>query len=186
MAAAPWPVERYRALLRMQARQLRLDPRLRRRFDSSDLVQETMVKALENLDQFRGPNEAALVRWLQRIFCNVVIDKIRHARAQERDPAMERYVEESMADSTARMEKLLMDDRSSPSEQAQRRELLLRLADALEQLPDDQAEVFVQRDLRGASVGEIAAQLGRTEKSVAGLLLRARRSLRDLLAEFAP
>ena len=52
--AAPgeWHPERYRDLLCMLARQIQLDPRLRRRFDSSDLVQEALLKATQNLDSF--------------------------------------------------------------------------------------------------------------------------------------
>jgi RNA polymerase sigma-70 factor (ECF subfamily) len=59
--------------------------------------------------------------------------------------------------------------------------MLLRLASAIDQLPEDQRDVLMQRDLLGASVSQIAEQLGRTEKSVAGLLLRGRRRLRELL-----
>ena len=43
--ANDWQLERYQALLRLRARQLHFDPRLKRRFDSSDLVQETLLKA---------------------------------------------------------------------------------------------------------------------------------------------
>ena len=58
--AAPgeWHPERYRDLLLVVARQIKIDPRLRRRFDASDLVQETLLKATQNLDQFRGSAEA--------------------------------------------------------------------------------------------------------------------------------
>jgi RNA polymerase sigma-70 factor (ECF subfamily) len=71
-----------------------------------------------------------------------------------------------------------------PGQQAERRELLLRVAAAIDQLPEDQRDVIIQRDLLGTPVAEVAALLGRTPKSVAGLLLRGRRRLRELLSEY--
>ena len=39
-------LERFRPLLRLQVRRLDLDARLRRRFDSSDLIQEAIARAV--------------------------------------------------------------------------------------------------------------------------------------------
>ena len=52
-----WQPERYRPLLRLQVRQLELDPRLRRRFDSSDIVHDTLLKAHAHLGQCRAETE---------------------------------------------------------------------------------------------------------------------------------
>jgi DNA-directed RNA polymerase specialized sigma24 family protein len=66
LAMAPdWPVERHRALLRLHAQQFRLDPRLAARFDLSDLVSETLLRACRQRDQFRGSTEAELIAWLR-------------------------------------------------------------------------------------------------------------------------
>ena len=178
-----WDLDRYRPLLRLQIRQMELDPRLQRRFDSSDLVQETLLRAHEHLARFRGQTEADLVKWLQEILANVVTDEVRKARARKRDLALEQSLGAVMAESSARLEGYLASHQASPSEQAERQELLLRLAAAIDQLPQDQRDVLIQRDLLGASVSQIAEQLGRTEKSVAGLLLRGRRKLRELLQD---
>jgi RNA polymerase sigma-70 factor (ECF subfamily) len=176
-----WNLDRYRPLLRLQIRQMELDPRLQRRFDSSDLVQETLLRAHGNLAHFRGTTEADLVKWLREILANVVTDEVRKARAHKRDLALERSLEAVMAESSARLEGYLASSQASPIQQAERQELLLRLAAAIDQLPEDQRDVLMQRDLLGASVSQIAEQLGRTEKSVAGLLVRGRRKLRELL-----
>jgi RNA polymerase sigma-70 factor (ECF subfamily) len=182
MSLAPgWELNRYRPLLRLQIRQMALDPRLQRRFDSSDLVQETLLRAHTNLGRFRGKSDAELVKWLQEILANVVADEVRKARARKRDLALEQSLEAVMADSSARLEGYLAASQPSPSGQAERQELLLRLAAAIDSLPDDQRDVLIQRDLLGVSVSGIAQQLARTEKSVAGLLLRGRRKLRELL-----
>jgi RNA polymerase sigma-70 factor (ECF subfamily) len=176
-------LDRYRPLLRLQVRQMELDPRLERRFDSSDIIQETLLRAHANLARFRGQSEAELVKWLQEILTNVVTDEARKARARKRDVALEQPLEAVMAESSARLEMYLASSGASPSRQAERQELLLALAAAIDQLPEAQCDVLIQRDLNGASVSQIAEQLGRTEKSVAGLLLRGRRKLRELLQE---
>jgi RNA polymerase sigma-70 factor (ECF subfamily) len=178
-----WQLERYVPLMRLQARKLELDLRLRKRFDSSDLVQETMLKAHEALAHFKGESEAELVKWLQEILGNVLADEVRKARAQKRDLAVEKSLHDAVADSSAQLEAYLTVGDPSPSEQAERQEQLLRLAGAIDELPDDQRDVVIQRDLLGSPVREIANLMERTEKSVAGLLLRGRRRLRELLED---
>lgn len=172
---------RYRSLLRLQVRKLELDRRWRRRFDSSDLIQETFLKAHEALPSFRGGTDGELVAWLQQILGNVIADQIRHSRAQKRDVTLEQALDELLDQSSFRLEEFLATNTASPAEQAIRSEQLLRLSAAIEQLPDDQRDVVIERDLSGRPVAEIAQSLGRTEKSVAGLLLRGRRRLRELL-----
>jgi RNA polymerase sigma-70 factor (ECF subfamily) len=176
-----WRLERYHALLRVRARQLHFDPRLKPRFDSSDLVQETFLKAHKNLHQFRGRTEAELVKWLQEILTHVLADQIRRAKTGKRNLNLEKSLETIVAESSGRLEAFLAADQSSPSQQVERRELLLRAAEALESLPEDQRDVVMLRDLMNLPVAQIAQQLGRTEKSVAGLLLRGRLKLRQLL-----
>ncbi len=182
--APPWQLENYRAFLRLQVRQLYRDPRLERRFDSSDLVQETLLKAHQKLDQFRGQTAAELVKWLQEILVHTLADAVRQARAQKRDVALDQSLHEVLADSSARVEAFLESGRPSPLHEVERGEMLLRLTAAMEELPEDQHEVVMQRDLLGLPVAQIAAHLGRTEKSVAGLLLRGRRRLRALLFDY--
>jgi RNA polymerase sigma-70 factor (ECF subfamily) len=182
--SAPFSLDAYRALLRLQVRQLQFDPRLQQRADGSDLVQEALLKAHENRAQFRGQTEAELVGWLQGILRNVVMEEMRKAHALKRDVVMERSVQAALDDSSFHLNRFLADRQPSPSLQAERREFMLRFDRALEDLPEDQRSVLFQRDVMGARVATIAELMRTTEKSVAGLLLRARRKLRILLAEY--
>lgn len=174
---ADWRPEHYQHVLRLLARQFQLDPRFRRRFDSSDLLQETLLRAHARRAQFRGASEGELIKWLQAILVNVLRDEIRRAN----DVKLMQSLEAATDESSARLASFLQADLPSPSQEAERHELLLRIAAALEQLPEDQRDVVIQRDLLAAHVAQIAEQMGRTEKSVAGLLLRGRRRLRQLL-----
>jgi RNA polymerase sigma-70 factor (ECF subfamily) len=185
MAQLPdWNLDRYRSLLQLLIRQYHLGAHFQRRFDSSDLVQETLLRAYAHRDKFQGKTELELIKWLQEILGNTLIDEVRKARAKKRDIAAEESLQAALDESSARLEAYLAIDKASPVKSAERHELLLRIAAALDRLPEDQREVVLQRDLLGASVNEIAEELGRTEKAVAGLLLRGRRKLRELLSDY--
>ena len=71
-----WPLERYRAYLQFLARQ-RLGTWLHGQLSASDVVQETLLKAHEHRDQFRGQTEAERRGWLRRILANTVADAAR-------------------------------------------------------------------------------------------------------------
>jgi RNA polymerase sigma-70 factor (ECF subfamily) len=59
---------------------------------------------------------------------------------------------------------------------------LLRLADALRQLPEPQREAIFWHHLQGCSLSETATRLGRTDAAVAGLLHRGLRKLREVMS----
>ena len=179
-----WDLGSYRPALLLQARQLylRLDPRLRCRFDASSVVQVTLQRAHAHRGSCRATTEAEKLAWLRQILANALLDRIDHERARKRNPFLERSIQGMLAESSAGLDAFLADrTQESPSRAAQGDELRRRLAAAVEQLPEDQRDVVILRDLMGQPVAEIAEQLGRTRKSVAGLLERGRRQLRELL-----
>ena len=176
----PSLLERFRPLLRLQVRRLQLDPRLRRRFDSSDLVQETLARAVGRADQYRGQTDAEEFRWLQRILRTVALNALEREQAQARDFRREVAVDELITDSSVRVSAFLAVPTPAPDERAARCELLLRLAEGIEGLPPDQRDAVNLRDVHGYRVEEIAVLLGKTEIAVAGLLRRGHRRLREL------
>jgi RNA polymerase sigma-70 factor (ECF subfamily) len=64
-----------------------------------------------------------------------------------------------------------------------RQEQLLRLADALAQLPEDQRRAVELRHLGGCTVASVAEQMRRSKEAVAKLLFRGVARLRELLNE---
>jgi DNA-directed RNA polymerase specialized sigma24 family protein len=86
-----WDLERYRTYLRARARLLWLDRRVRLRFDESDLVQETLLRAAASDEPCRGQSDAERIAWLERIQDRVLIDKDREHHAEKRDVKRELY-----------------------------------------------------------------------------------------------
>jgi RNA polymerase sigma-70 factor (ECF subfamily) len=82
-----------------------------------------------------------------------------------------------------RLEAWLAAEQSSPSQQVAYQEQQLRLAEALEALPEDQRSAVELHHLQGLSVAEVAERLGRTRTAVAGLIKRGVAGLRHRLRE---
>jgi RNA polymerase sigma-70 factor, ECF subfamily len=183
-AAVPDPaeLERYRHYLGLLARS-QLQPRLQSKLGASDIVQETLLKATQNLGQYRGKSEAELAGWLRRILTNTLVDAVRELQGARRDVNLERSLEASLTQSSARLEALLASSPTSPSERLLRHEQLLQLSTALAQLPEDQRQALEMHYLQGCTVPAVAEQMGRTERSVAGLVRRGLQSLRQLMAD---
>jgi RNA polymerase sigma factor (sigma-70 family) len=155
---------------------MQLDPRFRRCFDSSDLVQETLRKAQEHLGQCRAETEAQLIGWLHRILTNTAYDWL----DKYQNEAKMQSLQAVRSASSVRLPSVVVDT-PSPSQKAETAEQLLRLADALDQLPQDKRDVIIHHHMLGTPVAQIAAEMGRTEKAVAGLLYWGKRKLRELL-----
>ncbi len=175
-------LQRCGAYLRLLAR-LQLDPRLHGKLDASDVVQQTLLSAQENRDQFRGQTEAEFFAWLRRILANHLAGAVRRYGAGLRDVGRERSLEASLEQSAAKLDEWLAADQSSPSQRAMRHEAHLHLAEALARLSLDQRQAVELHHLRGCSVAEVAEQMGRTKMAVVGLLFRGLKKLRSLLDE---
>jgi RNA polymerase sigma-70 factor (ECF subfamily) len=174
-------LEQYRDYLRLLA-QVQFDERLQGKLDASDIVQETLLKAHKARAQFHGQEGAELAAWLRQILTHTLIDAVRRFTNEGRDVALEQAMEKSVQESSLRLEAWLASAQDAPEAQAQRHEELLELAEKLAQLPADQQLALQLKHLEGLSVEEISKRLGRSEASVAGLLRRGLKELRDRLA----
>jgi RNA polymerase sigma-70 factor (ECF subfamily) len=176
------PLERCRQYLTLLAR-LHLDPRLQGKLDPSDVVQQTLLKAHEKRDQFRGRNEAERIGWLRQILANNLAEATRRFAAGARDVARERSLEAGLGESSARLEACLLADQSSPSQRAIRHEQLLHLANALAALPEDQRRAVELHHLKGLSVADVGQRMGKSKAAVVGLLFRGLKGLRHQLKD---
>jgi RNA polymerase sigma-70 factor (ECF subfamily) len=175
-------LERFREYLRVLAR-LQLDARFAGKIDLSGVVQQTLLEAHQALEQLRSLDEAHLAAWLRRALANNLTDEVRRLGRQSRNLLLERSLEAALESSSSRLEQWLATEQSSPSEQAARNEQILRLADALAQLPDDQRTAVERHHLQGRPLADIAQELNRSRGAVGALLLRAMKKLRHLLQD---
>ena len=175
--AAGESLERCREYLRLMAR-IQFDPRLQGKLDPSDVVQQTLLKAHEKMDQFRGRSQAELTAWLRQILANNLAEASRRYGADIRNVARERSLEANLNESSARLEACLLANQSSPSQQAIRHEQLFELANALAALPDDQRRAVELHHLQGYSVAEVGEFMNRSRPAVVGLLFRGLKALR--------
>ena len=176
----PRPIDAYTDYLRLLAR-LHLAPKLRRRLDPSDIVQQTVLQAHARREQFRGTSEEEWIGWLRAILTNVLAAAMRDHGRQARDVGRERSIEAQFAESASRLEQWLAAEQTSPSQQASRQEQLVRLASALTKLPEDQREAVELHHLAGYTVAEVGEMMGRTRAAAMGLIFRGLQRLRGFL-----
>jgi RNA polymerase sigma-70 factor (ECF subfamily) len=174
------PLESFRDYLRLLAR-INMDPRLQARIVPSDLVQQTLLKAHEKQDQFRGKSDAERAAWLRTILANQMADALRKFRRQQ--GIRERSIEEALETSSARLDAWLAAESSSPCQGLVHQERLFEMAEAMSKLPADQRPALELRHLRGLSVPAAAEVMGKSPSAVASLLYRGMKALRETLSE---
>jgi len=136
---------------------------LQSRIDDSDLVQETLLKATRQVDQFRGSTEKELEAWLRETLLNQIRDSLRFHGRQQRDVGIEIAVplsEISTSDPTA----------SEQVRKAEAKELIQR---CLSDLPEDYRTVLLLRQQNDLSFVEISDQMQRSPDAVRMLWGRA-------------
>jgi RNA polymerase sigma-70 factor (ECF subfamily) len=173
-------LEGFRNYLRLLAR-AQLPAQLRSKLDPSDVVQQTLLRAYQGLDAIRGRTMAEQAAWLRQILANTLANAVRDLTRDRRDVTLERSLEASINESSSRLEGWLAADQSSPSQHAERNELLLRLAGGLDCLPEGQREALLLKHMHGLSLEAIGERLGRTRPAVASLLRRGLKGLREHL-----
>jgi RNA polymerase sigma-70 factor (ECF subfamily) len=174
-------LEPFRRYLEVLAR-VHLDARLRGKLDPADLVQQTLLRACAALPEMRSRTPEALTAWLRKILARTLADTVKHYHRDCRDVNLERSLEADLNRSSSGLAGWLAAEQTSPSLAAARNEELLRLADALAELPEPMREVVILKHCRGQTLQEIADHLGKTVPSVASLLRRGLEALRHRLS----
>ena len=161
--------------------------RVRLAEDAEDIVQDVFYQFVIGED-ILGPIEKT-TSWLFTVARNKIIDWYRKRRP-EAISTLRAHAHPDDDDEELLLENMLLDPVGAPDDVYFRSLVWDELADALEELPDAQRQVFVMHELEGKSFKEIAEETGvgvptlLSRKRYAVAYLRER--LREVYAELHP
>jgi RNA polymerase sigma factor (sigma-70 family) len=150
--------------------------------DAEDILQEVFYELVEAYRMMKPIEQ--VTAWLFRVARNRIIDRFRR---KQREQARSAPVETSDDGVELRIEDLLPSADAGPEAGYFRSVLLDELEAALEELPEEQREVFVAHEVMGYSFSEIAARTGVPLKTLLSrkhyAVRHLRRRLRDIYDE---
>jgi RNA polymerase sigma-70 factor, ECF subfamily len=155
---------------------LRLGRDLRSRLESRDILQATLLKSLEHLDELTGKETRSLMAWLARIAEHEIRDCADFHHRQRRDAARESALDDAAplpALTRSALSRVILNEQAA------------QLETALESLSDSHREVIVLRKFEELSFAEIATRLGKSEDACRMLLARAMTALTLRMSEIA-
>jgi len=141
---------------------------------AEDLIQEVFLAVLGSLDKFRGDSQ--LYTWLRSIAFHKIND---FYRRQAREPKPKK----SSPDFNAIMLEQTGDNEPATFTMMESEEIRQSVHQALADLPQDYQEVLVLKYLKDMPVLAISQIMGRSPKSIEGLLSQARKAMRDNLRD---
>jgi RNA polymerase sigma-70 factor (ECF subfamily) len=144
------------------------------REDSQDAVQETLLKAYQNLAEFR--EDSRFSTWLIRITLNQSLMKLRR-----RNTTKEVSLDGDLQADGDMLPRDVVDWTPNPEELYWTSELRDILTKTLEELPPISRTVFVLRDIEGLSIDQTAVVLNLSHSAVKARLWRVRLQLRERL-----
>lgn len=125
------------------------------RSEAEDILQDVFYELVEAY-RLMNPIEQ-VTAWLFRVARNRITDLFRRKQREEQRNATPRITEDGNA---AALEELLPSPDAGPEAQYIRGLLLEEIDSALDDLPEEQREVFVAHEVMGYSFNEISAQTG--------------------------
>lgn len=147
----------------------RLGRNLRRRLESRDILQATLLKAFQGLERFEGSGSRSLMAWLGTIAVDEIRDQADFHGRQKRDMARDATLQTGMDPLARRLHgevtRLQLEDEVE------------RLIEALDELDEQHREVILLRSFEELSFAEIAERLGKSTGACKMLFARAKAAL---------
>ncbi len=145
-----------------------------------DVSQEAFVRVHQSLGTFKG--DSSFSTWVLRITTHLAIDSIRRERASSKDDIDEVRESDLAGGGDGILATSLGND---PQHNALRRELVGKIQEALEELPEKHRTILVLREVEGLSYEELAERLGIHKGTVMSRLFHARKKMQGLLRRYA-
>jgi len=140
------------------------------RFNDSDIMQDTYLRATKAWSQFSGRTEPEFTQWMRTILKHRIQEIYRENTAQCRDQRREARANINASDSAQVHWLQPVDTGPSPGSRLIQGENALLLLAALEKLPTHQRQAVELRYLEHRKIREIAEVMDRSVGSVAGII----------------
>jgi len=164
--------ERLLALIR-----LRLGPELRRHIESRDILQDTLLRAFENFDDFRGSSNKTLMAWLAAIAGNQIRNQVEYFHRQRRDVKQTVPLDENLH--VAATEVRSQVTRLNMNEEA------MNVESALDSMDELHREVILMRNFEELTFAEIGERIGKGADASRMLYARSMVSLTNKVRELS-
>ncbi len=145
--------------------------------DAMEVVQDSFVKAFENLQSLSDPQRFG--PWLMRIVANQALNR-RRARAVRKTTSLD-----YQPDDSERAAPVVADNRSvSPLEEVSAVELKAKIDDAIASLPEQQRQALVMFSIGKMPQKDVAKAMGCSAAAVKWHVFTARKKLKEILADY--
>lgn len=177
-------MDRHRNSLRQLVR-MRMDQKIQRRVDVSDVVQDVLVEANRRLQRYMDNPIMPFHLWLRQIARDRIIDAHRRHRVSARR-SVDREQRITSAphgcdESSMQLASVLGDQQLTPAAAAIQKEIAGRIEIAITKMDEKDSEIVIMRHYEMLTNQEIAAALELTEPAASMRYLRAIRKLKSLL-----
>ncbi|MEX0792439.1 MAG: sigma-70 family RNA polymerase sigma factor [Pirellulaceae bacterium] len=178
---------RHRDALRRMI-EMRLDRKIQRRVDASDIVQEVLVDANRRLTDYLADPKMPFHLWLRHMAKDRIIDAHRRHRVSSKrsvDREQNLAIGFNMDQSSVDLAAQICDTEATPAAAATMEELQRRFQAAIETMDPADREVIIMRHFEQLTNQDVAAALDLSAAAASMRYLRAMRRLRTLLGEEA-
>lgn len=177
-------LERHRDAVRRMI-DLRMDRKIARRVDASDIVQDVLIEANRRLADYLKNPAMPFHLWLRHMAKDRLIDAHRrHRGAAKRSLDREQplVAPGRLDQSTLNLVAELRDQGRTPASEAAWNELQLQFVAAVDDLDEQDREVVLMRHFEKLSNSEVAEALNLSSAAASMRYLRAVRRLKSILA----
>jgi RNA polymerase sigma-70 factor (ECF subfamily) len=150
------------------------------RASPADFVQETLLKAHRDFNEFHGVSEGEFRAWLRTILHNTICDHLQGLKCQKRDARREVPLDPDLPDSLARY---LFSAAPSGLDELLRREAAALIRKHMMDLSETSRAVLYMRAVEELSFREIGLALEISAGAARQTFSRAVTTLRELLEE---
>jgi len=160
----------------------RMDRRLARRLDASDVVQQSFIEARNRIKHYLNHSSMPFSLWVRQVTLQTLVEAHRrHFGVQKRDLSQEVALERANS-SYSTLADRLVSDLASPSTIAVRQERLDRLREAIDSMDEIDREILVLRHFEELGNKEISELLGIGQPAASNRYVRALARLGEILS----